>query len=81
MVGELDPDGETAAVDRRLFKSIRSAGRICQEPRLLSPHFLLVLAVLADCGAVRRVVVVKPDVESLVHSNVALNTELIRGQA
>ena len=80
MVGKLNPDGEPAAVDRGLFKSIRSAWRICQEPRLISPHFLLVLAILADCGAVRRVVVVKPDIESLVHSNVALNIELIRGQ-
>jgi len=81
VVGKLNPDGEAAAVDRRLFESVRSAGPLCQEPRLLPPHFLLVQAVLADCGAVRRVVVVKPDVQSLVHSNVALNFELIRGQA
>ncbi len=81
VVGELNPDGEAAAVDRRLFESVRSAGRICQEPRLLPPHFLLVQAVLADCGAVRRVVIVKPDVQSLVHSDIALNFYLSRDQA
>ena len=62
MVGKLNPDGEAAAVDRRLFESVKSAGRIYQEPRLLFPHFLFVPAVLADCGAVRRLVVVQPDV-------------------
>lgn len=81
VVGKLNPDGEAAAVDRCLFEFVGSAGRICQKPRLLSPHFLLVPAVLADCGAVRRVVVVQPDVQSLVYSNVALNFKLSRGQA
>ena len=80
VVGKLNPDDEAAAVDRRLFESVRSAERICQKLRLLPPHFFLVQAVLADCGAMRRVVVVKPDVQSLVHSYVALKVELIRGQ-
>ncbi len=81
MVGELNPDSEAATVDRRLFESVGSAGRICQESRLLPSHFLLVPAVLADCGVVRRVIVVQSDVQSLIHSNIALNFELSRGQA
>ncbi len=81
VVGKLNPDSEAATVDCRLFESVGSAGRICKEPHLLRPHFLLVPAVLADCGAVRRVVVVQPDVQSLIHSNIALNFELSRDQA
>lgn len=51
-----------------------------QEPRLLPPHLRLVLAILANCGAVRRVVVVQPDVKSLVHSDVALTLELVEAR-
>ena len=74
MVGKLNPDREAAAVDRPLFKFIGSTGRVSQDPRLLPPRLRLVLAILADCGAVCRLVVVQPDVKSLVHNDVALTS-------
>ena len=40
VIGKLNPDDEAAAMDRRLFESVKRAGWICQKPRLLPPHLL-----------------------------------------
>lgn len=72
MVRKLNPDCKTAAVNRPFFKYIGSARLVCENPRFLSPHLGVVLAILADCRAVRRLIVVQPDTKSLVHSDVAL---------
>lgn len=72
MVGEFDLDGKAARIYRHLSESIPSARRVCQDPRLLSPHLLLVLAIVANCGAVRRMVVVQSYPEIVVYDDVVL---------
>ena len=72
MVWKLNPDSEAATVDCPFFKFIRSARGVSQDLSLFPPYLRLVLAILADCGAVRRLVVVQPDVKSLIHSDITL---------
>lgn len=59
-------------MDTGLSQSIPCARRVCQDPCVLFPHLLLVLAVVANCGPVRRKVVMQPYAKIIVHGDVAL---------
>lgn len=76
MIGKLDPHLKAAAVNLLLFEFIRSAGRVSQDPCLPLPHLRLILFISANCSAMCRLVVVQPDVKSLIHDDVALTFEL-----
>lgn len=73
VVWKIDPNGKAAAMNRRAGKPILRAEGKTQEPRFLPPHFGAILAVVFDCGTVRRVIVVQPNPVGVVHSNIALN--------
>ena len=72
MVGKLNPDSKATAMDCYLFKLTGSAWHICHDLCLLPPHLGLVLAILANCSPVHRVIIMQPDAKDAVHSNVAL---------
>ena len=72
MVWEIHLNGKTACMDRDLSKTISSTRSIGQDPSFLLSHLLLILAIIADCGAVCRVVVVQPDPEIVIYCYVVL---------